>query len=182
MYALNLSNPALGLSLWPICKPFQITVFFPTQNLCPTHKKGKTERSISASKLYGLSERDYNGSRRTCLTCREGHGTIRNDSLCPPRQHLTSRPARPTKGLPLKSSTAFASTRMYTVWFGCNFLVQHDNQSAPRNVLGGYWVHSEAAIRVLCMRARNSKSSNRVRTQIHCASSPRVGHPHRTSN
>ena len=43
------------------------------------------------------------------------------------------------------------------------FLVQHDNQSTPRNVLGDYWVNRESAIRVLCMRAPSSRSSNRVR-------------------
>ena len=80
MYALNLSNPALGQSLWPICKPFRIIVFLPHRYHCST-PKGTTERSISASKMRGLSERDHNGSRSTCLTDREGHGVIRNDNL-----------------------------------------------------------------------------------------------------
>ena len=89
MYANNLSNPALGQSLWPICKPFRITVFL-TQNLCPT-PKGNTERSISAGKLHGLSERDHNGSRRDLPHLQEGHGTSRNDNLFRARRHPMTR-------------------------------------------------------------------------------------------
>ena len=45
------------------------------------HRTGNTERSMSASKLHRLSERDRHGSRSTCLTGKEGHGIIRKDNF-----------------------------------------------------------------------------------------------------
>ena len=80
MCAFNLPNPALGKSLWPICRPFRITVFLPHRTSAQP-QECNTERSIPASKLHGPIERDHNGSRSTRLTCRESQGTIRNSNL-----------------------------------------------------------------------------------------------------
>ena len=129
------------------------------QNLCP-NPKSNTERSISTSKLHGLSEGDHNGSRSTCLTGREGHGITRNDNLfCHGKIEVTAHKAPrmvcPWNPVLLLHPQEHNLVRM-------QFLVQHDNPSTPRSVLGD-WVNREAAIRVLCMRAPTSRSSNRVR-------------------
>ena len=81
MCALNLSNPALGQSLWrPICKPVQIIVFLPHRTSGLPQRAIRKEAFPPAT-CPGLSERDHKGSRSSCLTCMEGHGTIRNDNL-----------------------------------------------------------------------------------------------------
>ena len=115
--------------------------------------KGSTERSISASKLHGLSERDHNGRRSACFTGREGHGIIRKDDFTACQAH--ERVAAGIQYYCCINENVHNLVRM-------QFLVQHDNQSTPRSALGDYWVNREAAIRVLCTRAPSSRSS-RVR-------------------
>ena len=109
-----------------------------TQNLC-LGPKGNMERSISVSKLHGLSERDHHGGRSTCLTGKEGHGIIRNDHLfrhgkievtaCKTHE----RCAAGVQNCSCIKKNVHSLVRM-------QFLVPHDNQSSPRNVLEDYWV------------------------------------------
>ena len=77
-------------------------------NLCP-NPNGITERSISTSKLHGLSERDDNNSRKTCVTCRKRsryHSAAHTNNDTTNFQGITDRLAAPTfvdHDLPLNS-------------------------------------------------------------------------------
>ena len=109
MYAFNLSNPALGQSLRPICTPFRITVFLPHRTSSPLQKEIRKEAFPPASCTGSANE-------TVGLASPAGKVTVPFEKItCSATAKVTSLPARPMKGLPLESSTALASIRMYTV-------------------------------------------------------------------
>ena len=121
----------------------------------PYTQRAIRKEPLTPASCMGSAMR-HNVSRRTCLTGKKGHGTIRNDNLFR-HGNIDVTASKTHERFAAGVHTALASKRMYTV-------------CATRNVLGGYWVNLESAIRALCMCAPNSRSSNRVRAQIHCAS------------
>ena len=88
------------------------------------------------------------------------------------RALMTSIPVGPegiTKStLEICTALAPVSIRMYFIWFGCTSRSNPIPEVPPRNALGGCWVNREATICGLYMRAPISRSSNRVRAQVHC--------------
>ena len=114
MYALNLSNPALGQSLWPICKPFRITVFLPHRTSVLPQRAIRKEALPPASCTGSTNETTM---LVVGLASPVGRVTVPFGTItCSATAKLTSLPARPTKGLPLESRTALACP----LWFGCN--------------------------------------------------------------
>ena len=89
-------------------------------------------------------------------------GTFRHDKIDVKASKTHERIAAGVQYCSCINKNAHSLVRM-------RFLVQHDDQSAPRNVSRRLLVDREAAIHVLCMRAPSSRSGNRVRAQIHCA-------------
>ena len=174
MSALDLSNPALGQSLWPVCNAnLSDHCVLATQNLCLS-PKGNTERSVSASKLHGLGERDHQGSRSTCLTGRKGHGIIRNDNLFR-HSKIEVLPARPTKGLPLESS----AHQKERTQFGSGAIPGPTQQPKyATKLLGGP--------RSCHPPTLHARTQLQIQQQSSCINplcgSPRIGYPHRTSN
>ena len=101
-YALNLSNPAAGQSLWPICKPFGITVFLLHRTSALSQRAIRKEAFPPASCTGSANETTIVVAVLASAAAKVTgpFGTI----TCSAPANLTSLLARPTKGLPLPTN------------------------------------------------------------------------------
>ena len=121
--ALNLSNPALGPSWWPICTSFRISMLL-------QHRTSARNEAFPPASCTGSANKTT--MVVVVLVSPAGKAPVPfGTTTCSATANLKSLPARPTKGLPLESSTAFVAIRSYSIWFGCDSWSNPNTPSIP---------------------------------------------------